>query len=76
MQSMATRRRLDGVRKKRRLQRDATVDGLHRLLVQERYDEMLAATIAAVEQFLGEPEVRLMHGTALFWSRPRKRHGN
>ncbi len=66
------RRTLGGVRKKRQLERDATVEGLHRLLAQERYDEMLAATSAAVRRFPSEPEVRLMHGTALSGRDPRK----
>lgn len=60
------------MRKKRQLERDATVEGLHRLLAQARYDEMLAAPSAAVQRFPSDPEVRLMHGTALSWSRPEE----
>jgi hypothetical protein len=60
------------VRKKRRPELDAIVERVHRLLVLERYDEMLAVTAPAVERFPDDPELRLMHGTALFWSRPEE----
>jgi predicted Zn-dependent protease len=63
------------VRKKRRLELEATVERVHRLLVQERYDELLSVTAPAVERFPTDPELGLMHATALFWSRPEEAAG-
>jgi predicted Zn-dependent protease len=60
------------MRKKRRLELQAIVDRVHRLLVLERYDEMLGVTAPAIERFPDDPELWLMHGTALFWSRPEE----